>query len=95
MTLVLALPACTLCKPIIGALVAPAMTVGEGGFDGCGDGQGYVCGLCIMAGVGAACGFVTGAISDVQALTGAASADPTANWWDPFRTNTDPTDRDQ
>ena len=55
---------------------------------GCdGDGRGWLCAFAFMMAVGAVCGLVTGVVSDVQYLTGAAT-DPTANWYDPFKTNT-------
>jgi hypothetical protein len=41
-----------------------------------------------MSCCGAVGGLVTGVISDVQVLSGAAESTPTQNWWDPFRTNT-------
>jgi hypothetical protein len=85
-------PSCTLCKPFVGAVVAPVLAVGEGGwegFDGRLDGEAFLCALCCAAAVGAVGGLITGAISDFQALSGAAGADPTANWWHPFRTNAD------
>lgn len=90
-----AAPSCTIAKPIVGALAGPFVILGEsGGLDGCGcgDGRAFACAWAILMGVGAVGGLVTGIVSDVQFLTGAAAADPTANWWHPFRTNTSRTD---
>ncbi len=88
----LATGGCTLVKPVTGAIAGPFVILGSsnGAFCGCGcgcDGRGVLVALAVMSAVGAGVGLVTGIISDVQALTGAA-ADPTANWWDPMRTNT-------
>lgn len=83
---------CTVVKPVIGAVTGPIVMLGQASGDlascGCGGrGEGVVVVLGIMAAVGATVGLVTGVISDVQALTGAAQ-DPMRNWWDPFKTNT-------
>jgi len=84
---------CTLCKPFVGAVTAPAMMIGAigssgGGGGGCGgDGRALVGILAISAALGATAGLVTGVISDVQVLCGRAH-DPTRNWWNPFATNT-------
>ncbi|MBL8753142.1 MAG: hypothetical protein JNK15_07560 [Planctomycetes bacterium] len=83
---------CTLAKPVVGAVVGPVILLGGGGGGGgcgCDDGRAAAAVLFVFAGIGAGAGLVTGIISDVQALSGEA-ADPTANWWDPFATNTDP-----
>ena len=85
----LALPGCTLVKPIVGAITGPFLALEGGGY--CGNGEGAVVVLAGLSIFGALGGLVTGIISDVQALTGAAP-DPAVNWWHPFRTNTDPTD---
>jgi ammonia channel protein AmtB len=84
-----ATPSCTLAKPMVGAFTGPVVALGNssGSFGcGCGDGRGVVVVLGAMAIAGAACGLVTGIISDVQALSGNCS-DPCENWWDPFATN--------
>ena len=83
---------CTLVKPVIGAVVGPVVILahsnGSVGTGGCGCGcEGIVAFLAAGAAIGAAGGLVTGIISDVQALDGTAE-DPTANWWDPLKTNT-------
>jgi hypothetical protein len=91
LALATATSSCTIAKPIIGALAAPFVILGNsGGAGGCGcdgDGRGWLCAFAFMMAVGAVCGLVTGVVSDVQYLTGAAT-DPTANWYDPFKTNT-------
>jgi hypothetical protein len=87
--LLLATGGCTLVKPMVGAITGPAVVLAGtdgGAFCGC-DGRGAAAAFAVMAAAGALVGLVTGVISDVQALSGAAS-DPTANWWDPFKTNT-------
>ncbi len=95
LVLTTAVPSCTITKPIVGAMAGPFVILGNSGdLGGCGcsgDGRGLVCAWAFMMGVGAVCGLVTGVVSDVQYLTGAA-ADPTANWYDPFKTNTSKTD---
>lgn len=87
----LATGGCTLVKPAIGAVVGPILILSEpagglGGGCGC-DGRGVAAAFAALMAVGAAIGLVTGVVSDVQALSGAA-ADPTANWWHPMKTNT-------
>lgn len=80
---------CTLAKPLVGAVVGPAVMLGNSGGDfgcGCGDGRAFLAVLAAGSAVGAVAGLVTGIVSDVQALTGDV-ADPCANWWDPFKTN--------
>lgn len=91
LAMVVAIPGCTLVKPVVGAVIGPFVMVGESGGIGdcCGaDPRALACAYMLLACVGAAGGLVSGVISDVQVLSGAASADPTANWWDPFKTNT-------
>ena len=82
---------CTLCKPVVGMFTGPVVLLGNGGgLGGCGghgSGEGVVYLLAALSAVGAVGGLVTGVISDVQVLTGAARR-PTHNWWDPFATNT-------
>ena len=83
---------CTLTKPVVGAFTGPAvlLTGGSGSGWGCGcrgDGRAVLYLFAVLAVVGAGGGLVTGIISDVQVLTGAAS-EPCHNWWEPFRTNT-------
>lgn len=82
---------CTLAKPVVGVVTGPVILFGGGGGGGCccDDGRGAAAVFVVLAGIGAGAGLVTGIISDVQALAGEAR-DPTANWWDPFATNTDP-----
>ncbi|MBL8733366.1 MAG: hypothetical protein JNN13_13430 [Planctomycetes bacterium] len=84
-------PGCTLAKPLIGAITGPVVILGNttGSFSGCGgcDGRAVVGVFGVMAVVGATAGLVTGIISDVQWMTGAAD-DPSRNWADPFLTNT-------
>ncbi len=78
---------CTLVKPVVGAVVGPAVFFAGSGGSVCNcDGRGVVAALTVAAVAGACVGVVTGVASDVQALSGAAS-NPTAYWWDPFRTN--------
>jgi hypothetical protein len=88
--LLLAGAGCTLVKPVVGAVTGPVVILGEGGFGtGChGDGRGMVAVFGAMSALGAVGGLVTGVISDVQVLSGAAEWDPTGNWWHPFKTNT-------
>ncbi|MBL9076985.1 MAG: hypothetical protein JNL08_05750 [Planctomycetes bacterium] len=85
---VLATGGCTLIKPVVGAVTGPVVLAASsnGNFCGC-DGRGAVAAIGVAAAIGALIGLVTGVVSDVQWLSGAA-ADPTANWWDPFKTNT-------
>jgi hypothetical protein len=84
---------CTLVKPLAGAVVGPVYMVGAlghgGGWRGCGcdDGRALCALFTVGAVIGAGAGLVTGVVSDVQAMRGVAR-DPTANWWDPFATNT-------
>ena len=80
---------CTLAKPIVGVFSGPAVILGSSGadFGCCGNGDGLVWAFAFMSAVGAVGGLVTGIISDIQVLTGAAR-NPTNNWWDPFATNT-------
>jgi len=88
--LLLATGGCTLVKPVTGAIVGPFVILGgsNGNLCGCGcDGRAVLVALAAMSAVGACVGLVTGIISDVQALDGTAE-DPTANWWDPLKTNT-------
>ncbi len=76
---------CTLAKPLIGAVTAPAYLLASddcNGFDSCT----LPCGLVAMAAVGAVGGLVTGVISDVYWLSGEAD-EPTRNFHDPFATN--------
>jgi hypothetical protein len=86
---------CTLCKPIVGAITGPIVILGNSGVGnlnlggGSNDGCALVAFFGVLAATGAIGGLVTGIISDVQALTGAAH-DPCANWFDPFATNTSP-----
>lgn len=81
---------CTLVKPLVGIVAGPAIILGDGGSTCfCGDGRAVAVAFVGMAAAGAVCGLVTGVISDCQVLFG-SPADPTANWYDPLRTNTDP-----
>jgi hypothetical protein len=85
---------CTLCKPVVGAITGPIVILGNCGNLNLGGGGSYDgCAVAAFFGtlmaIGAVGGLVTGIISDVQALTGAAR-DPVANWYDPFATNTSP-----
>jgi hypothetical protein len=77
---------CTLCKPIVGAVVGPVLVLGSAGNVGgnC-DGRALGAVLCVSAIAGSACGLVTGIISDVRWIAGCP--EPTRNWHDPFRTN--------
>jgi hypothetical protein len=88
---------CTVVKPVIGAAVGavagPALLIAgsDGNLGACGcDARAIVVVLAISAAVGAsiggAAGLVTGIISDVRYVCG-YSADPTSNWWDPFKIN--------
>lgn len=86
----LATGGCTLVKPVVGAVMGPVVILAgsDGYLGGCGcDARGAVAVLAVSSAVGALIGLVTGIISDVQALNGAAH-DPTANWWHPLKTNT-------
>ncbi len=80
---------CTLAKPLAGVFTGPVMIFAhsDGNFGGCGNGEGIAYAFAAMSVVGAVAGLVTGIISDVQVLTGAAR-NPANNWWDPFATNT-------
>ncbi len=81
---------CTLAKPLVGAVTGPFVILGQSNGDWCGhsgDGRAVLCAFALLAVVGAGGGLVTGVISDVQAVCGAAR-DPCNNWWDPFKTNT-------
>ena len=79
---------CTLAKQLVGAVVGPAIMLGHIDVScGCGDGRAFLAVLAIGSAVGAVAGLVTGIVSDVHALSGDV-ADPCANWWDPFKTNT-------
>ena len=82
---------CTVAKPLVGAVTGPIvlLAASNGSFCSCGDGRAVLYLFVFMAAVGAGGGLVTGIISDVQVLTGAAD-DPCHNWWEPFRTNTMP-----
>lgn len=84
-------PGCTLAKPLVGIITGPvvllANTGGYHGGCGCDDGRALIGLFGIMAAIGATAGLVTGIISDVQWMTGAAE-DPCRNWADPFATNT-------
>jgi hypothetical protein len=92
---VVTLSGCTLAKPIVGAVMGPAVVLGGVGGSGVGcccngdDGRAILGLLAIGSAIGVVTGLVTGIISDVQALTGAAP-DPTRNWWNPLATNTTP-----
>ncbi|HEX6810375.1 MAG TPA: hypothetical protein VF384_02020 [Planctomycetota bacterium] len=79
---------CTLVKPVIGAFSGPVMMLGnsDSWTSDCGNPQGILCALTVMAAVGAGAGLVTGMISDVRYVCGWAD-DPTNNWWDPFKLN--------
>lgn len=89
---------CTVVKPVVGLVTGPVLALsGQRGPiaapqllscdetqpDG-GAGAMIVVGYTFFGAVG---GLVTGAISDWAALTASAN-DPTANWWDPWATNT-------
>jgi TRAP-type C4-dicarboxylate transport system permease small subunit len=79
---------CTVVKPVIGALTGPVVILAQPSYHhggNCHD-EGAVYALVALAAVGAAVGLVTGVVSDYQALTGAVE-EPTANWWNPFATN--------
>ncbi len=82
-------PGCTLTKPLIGAITGPVIMLGHStSLGGCGgDGQAVLGLLAVFAAIGSTAGLVTGVISDVQWMTGAAE-DPSRNWADPFQTNT-------
>ena len=97
MTICIGTGGCTVVKPVIGAAIGavagPALLLANsnGSFDSCGcDGRGVVVVLATSAAigvvVGAVCGLVTGAISDVRWVGGYCD-DPLANWWDPFKIN--------
>jgi hypothetical protein len=78
-TACLAQTGCTLAKPIVGIVTGPVIILGNSGGLGCGcDGRGVACALAVLAVVGAGAGLVTGIISDVRVLAGAAN-DPSAN----------------
>ena len=85
MVLALLASSCTLAKPLIGAVTAPAYLLASDDcnrFDSCT----LPCGVVAMAAAGAVGGFVTGVISDIYWLTGKAN-DPVRNIHDPFATN--------
>ena len=85
---------CTLVKPLVGAVVGPAVMLGNSGgdFSGCNSGEAVVGVLALMAVVGAGAGLITGIISDVRVVCGCCD-DPTNNWWDPFKINNGACDR--
>ena len=81
---------CTIVKPVVGAITGPVYVIAELGevpssYD---DGGCAVVGfLIVTSAIGATCGLVTGIISDIQVLLGAASK-PIQNWGNPFAINT-------
>jgi hypothetical protein len=77
---------CTIVKPLTGAFVGPAVILGDTTCGFACDGRGFAAVLLVGSAIGAACGVVTGIVSDVQALSGAAE-DPCRNWWNPLATN--------
>ena len=78
---------CTVAKPFVCAVTTPIYVLGQGNGCGC-DPRGAACALVIVAAVGAVGGLVTGIISDINYLSGAAWEDPSRNLGDPFATNT-------
>ena len=79
---------CTVVKPVIGCLTGPVVLLAQPSCHhswNC-DGKDATYMLVALAAVGAEVGLVTGIVSDYQALTGAVD-EPTANWWNPFATN--------
>ena len=86
--LALSSTSCTLAKPLVCAVTMPIYVIGNS--DGCSsvrDPRGAACGFLVFAAVGAACGLVTGIISDINWIAGEAD-DPARNIHDPFATNT-------
>ncbi len=79
---------CTVVKPVIGCLTGPVVVLAQPSYynGGSCDGEGATYVIVALAAIGAAVGLVTGVVSDYQALTGAVD-EPTANWWNPFATN--------
>jgi hypothetical protein len=77
---------CTLVKPLVCAVTMPIYMLGNSDARGC-DPRAAACGLVVMAAIGAACGLVTGIISDINWIMGEAD-NPVRNIHDPFATNT-------
>jgi hypothetical protein len=81
---------CTIAKPLVCAITAPAYVLGNSGSPWCGchcDGEAVLCGIVAISAVGAVSGLVTGIISDVNWVRGVAD-DPAHNIANPFATNT-------
>lgn len=76
---------CTLVKPLVCAVTMPVYMLGNSDACGC-DPRAAACGLVVMAAIGAACGLVTGIISDINWIMGEAD-NPVRNIHDPFATN--------
>ena len=78
---------CTLVKPAVCAITTPARVLsGPVVWSDGGDGRAVLCGLAVVAGVGAAGGFVTGFLSDCYYITGRTD-EPCRNLHDAFATN--------
>lgn len=89
--LLAAAPGCTLVKPAVGCLTGPVLAFSQPNCCGlgCCHDEGVIYAYAGLALVGAVAGLATGVVSDYHALTGTVE-DPTANWWDPFATNAQP-----
>ena len=78
---------CTLAKPLVCAVTAPAYVLSHGGANAGGDSSGGVlCAIAAISAVGAAGGLVTGVISDIHYICGHAH-EPARNIGNPFLTN--------
>ena len=76
---------CTIAKPVVCAVTTPIYVLGNSGCYGC-DPRGALCGLLVFSAIGAAGGFVTGVITDVQYLMGDVD-DPFRHLHEPFVTD--------
>ena len=78
---------CTLVKPAVCALTTPALVLdGPVVWSSRGDGRAALCGLAVIAGVGAAGGLVTGFLSDCYYIAGMTD-EPCRNLHVAFATN--------
>jgi hypothetical protein len=82
---------CTVVKPVTGLVTGPMRANDElGGGTSPASGCAVIGILAVESAAGVVCGLATGVASDVHVLFGGAD-EPTRNWANPFRTNTDAT----